>query len=525
MSNSQKISQFSSQTSFSDTDSLTFIRQGQNFTGSFSDFKLSLGVTGTLTSIGDPLGVKVLSEPTAQDYQIRNIESGKGIIASVSAQNGILFGANFTQSATGSKLIPDLNAAQYKVKTISSGEGISIADDGDTLTLSSTGVATPSNLRFISSESDFDSQTASTITLTPGIFYQIGASFSTAKNFVTQGSIMEGLDIATTLTYTGTGSMFTNTNDRFTLRSIVVDCPNGTVFESIGDDTGNPNHRINAESIVVLNCVKLLTSTGCGAQIFDILQVSNVTGAKVVTFSATTPAIIYSFNRITFIGMTAGSIGFDLGASVSQEVELSSVIMLGDASATAVSGLANSGNITSGNFGSISSCNFSSFTTQLAGLDVADVRWVFSSNAGLPDSISDGLIHTEANALETVIATLSVPVKLNAVFLDDDISRFTSDGTGRLTYVGEVASRLPIDITTTVKAASGGDKQIGLCVSLNGSPITTTCVQGTASSTKLTSLTTIWQHDFVTGDYIEPFLSNETDTINVIGEQCIVRIN
>lgn len=164
-------------------------------------------------------------------------------------------------------------------------------------------------------------------------------------------------------------------------------------------------------------------------------------------------------------------------------------------------------------------------TQQLSGITNSDVRWDFSGNNAIADSISDGLIHTEANALESVISATGTPVKLNAVFLDDDISRFTSDGTGRLTYVGEISARLPIDITATVEAASGGDKQIGLCVSLNGSPITTTCVQGTASSSKLTSLTTIWQYDFQPGDYIEPFVSNESDTTNVVAPQCVLRVN
>ena len=522
---SQKISSFTGQSLLDNADQFTFVRNATNFKVAFSDLKADLGVTGSIVQTGDPLAVPVLNSPAAGQHEIRNLESSKGVIASVSAQNGITLAANFTQSASGTKIIPDLNANQYKVKTLQGGEGVSIADDGDTLTFSATGVATPSNLRFIASEADFDNQTASTITLTPGIFYQIGASFSTAKRFVTTGSIMEGLDLATTLTCTATGSIFTNTNDRFTLKNIVVDCPNGTVFESIGDDTGNPNHRVNAESVVVLNCVKLLTSTGCGAQIFDTLQVSNLTGPVGVSISQTTPALVISFQLMSITGLTAGAVGIDLGTSVSQEVELSNLIMIGDASAVAISGLANSGNITSGNLGAVVGCNFAAFTNQLSGLTTKDVRWNFAGNASLSNSISDGLIHTESNALETTISTISVPVKLNAVFLDDGISRFTSDGTGRLTYIGEIPARLPIDVTSTVIAASGGDKQASLCISLNGTPITTTCVQGTASGTKATSLTTIWQHDFVTGDFIEPFLSNETDTVNMIGQQCIVRIN
>jgi hypothetical protein len=520
----QKISQFNVSTSLSDNDLFTFVINSTNKNIRYSDFKLDLGVTGSISQTGDPLGVPVLNSPAANEYEIRNIESGNGVISSVSAENGINISANFEQSASGTKLIPDLSAAQYKIKTLQGGEGISIADDGDTLTFSSTGVATPSNLRFIASEADFDNQTATTITLTPGIFYQIGASFSSSKNVIGDGATVQGLNSAAIWTYTGTGSMFT-TASSMRVKSIFLDCPNATVFTMNGTDTGNIAERINVYETVVINCTGILASNGAGAQIFDLFQVSNMTGATGFSLLSTTPSIILSFQRVSILGMSAGSIGFDLGSSVTQEIELSNVIMFGDPSATAISGLPNSGNITSGNLGSVNNCNFSSFTTQLSGVSVNDVRWNFLGNASLSDSISDGLIHTEANALETTISTIGVAVKANAVFLDDDISRFTSDGAGRLTYVGESSARLPIDITATVKAASGGDKQIGLCVSLNGSPITTTCVQGTASSTKLTSLTTIWQHDFVNGDYIESFVSNETDTINVVAQQCLLRIN
>jgi hypothetical protein len=521
---SQKISEFNVSTSLNDSDLFTFVINSTNKNISYSDLKLNLGVTGSISQTGDSLGVPVLSSPAANTYEIRNLESTKGVIASVSAQNGVTIGANFTQSTLGTKIIPDLNAAQYKLKTLQGGEGVSITDDGDVLTFSATGVATPSNSRFIASEADFDNQTATTITLTPGLFYQIGASFSTSKNIISDGATIQGLNSAAILTYTGTGSMFTtSTNTR--IKSIFLNCPNATVFTVNGTDSGDINERMNVYETVVIDCVKLLESNGAGGQVFDLVQVGNMSGSSAVSFSGLTPSVILSFQRISLLGLTAGAIGFDLGNSVTQEIEFSDVIMFGDPNAIAISGLTNSGNITAGNLATVSSCNFSAFTNQLNGISVEDVRWGFLGNASLADSISDGLIHTEANALETIISTPGVSVKLNGAFLDDDISRFDSDGTGRLTYIGERPSRLPIDITATVKSASGGDKQIGLCISLNSSPITTTCVQGTASSTKLTSLTTIWQHDFVSGDYIESFVSNETDTINVIAQQCVLRIN
>ncbi|MDB4352470.1 hypothetical protein OAA60_03455 [Porticoccaceae bacterium] len=376
----------------------------------------------------------------------------------------------------------------------------------------------------INSESDFDVQDATTITLTPGLFYAIGANITTSKRFITQGAVMQGLTSATTLTYTGAGSMFTNTNGIFRISSMYISCPNATVFETIGDGSGDIFHRINGSDMVILACTQFLKSTDAGAHIFDVIQVSSPTGLKVVEFLGTAIPIVFSFDRMSFLGMSAGAVGFDFGTIQANEIEMTNLIMTGDATCTAASGVIDSGNITTGNLGMVSNCNFSSFTNQLSGIDVEDVRWEFKGNAGLSDSINDGLIHTSENILQTTTVG-GARVKANAVFVDDDLGRFSSDGLGRLTYIGERGARLPIDLSATIRAASGGDKQVDLCIALNGSPITATCVQETASGTKAASASTIWQHNFVPGDYVEPFIANLSNDISLIMTQAVFRVN
>lgn len=522
---SQKISSFNVSTSLNDSDLFTLVVNSTNKNITFASFKSDLGVTGSLTAIGDPLSVPVLSSPSPQDYQIRSIESGNGIIASVSAQNGIAIESNFAQSSTGAKLIPDLNSPQYQIKTLLSGEGITLNDDGEVITIGATGVAVPSNLRFIGEEADFDNQTATTITLDPAIFYRIGASFSTAKNFVSQGTIMAGLNSAAVLTYTGTGSMFTVSTNRMTIRDLVIDCPNATAFKYAGDDTGDVNQRYNLESTVILNCNKVLESIGAGGHVFDLIQVENMTGSVGFSFSGSTPALAFNFTRILLEGMTAGSVGYDFGSVITNEVAIANNAMTGDATAIAISGLPNSGNIVAGHLATVVNCNFTALTNQLSGITVDDVRWGFIGNSGLPDSTSDALIYSSPNALETVISSVGVPVKVNAVFTTDSVGRFTADSTGRLTYIGEVDSRLPIDVSSTILGASGGDKQGTLSIAVNGVVLVPTTKQSTFSGADAASVTTIWQYDFSNGDYIEVFVSNETNTINIIVEQIVLRVN
>ena len=73
--------------------------------------------------------------------------------------------------------------------------------------------------------------------------------------------------------------------------------------------------------------------------------------------------------------------------------------------------------------------------------------------------------------------------------------------------------------------ASGGDKQVEVSIAINGASVAATTMQATVSAAKAGSISSIWQHDFVTGDYIEVFVGNLTDTTNIIAQQAVLRIN
>ena len=526
---SKRESQLTTVTDFVSGDLLTGLRSAGNVNFSYSSLFNAMSGLTSLNNVGDPLGVPLLDQPAAGANNFKVLESSKGIIATTSAQGGANLACNFTQAATGTKLIPDLNVNQYKIKTLQNGEGISISDNGDTLTFSATGVATPSNLRFISSEADFDNQTAFTITLTPGLFYQIGASFSTTKNIIGTGAVLEGLSAATTLTYTGTGNMFSTINGTFRISSIFLDCPSGTVFKATGDDTGNINHRINATSILVLNCKKLLEANGAGGFVYDVVQVANMTGTVAVSFVSTVAAAIWDFKRIAILGMTAGSVGFDLGTSVTRDLEMSNIIMFGDAIATAISGLANSGNISSGNLASVSNCNFSDFTNQLSGITTNDIRWNFSSNASLAPTRPDALASIISNATVTTIIASSTnganAVKMAGTWVLEGSSHFTVDATGRITYNGESGFTAPLDVTVNVLMASGGTKNISAYLVVTGSLKRATEGKATPTSSLGDSCICHWQHTFVTNDYIEVWLENQSDTVDIIGVSGVMRVN
>ena len=134
----RKISEFNVSTSLTTSDLFTFVVNGTNKTIAFSDFKAGLGVTGTLSQVGAPLGAPVLEVESPSAFNIRNMEDGAGMSFSVSAQNGIIGKWNVSQDATGVSLTSGLNNLQPVISSLTAGQGISIVKNGNAVMLTNT---------------------------------------------------------------------------------------------------------------------------------------------------------------------------------------------------------------------------------------------------------------------------------------------------------------------------------------------------------------------------------------------------
>jgi len=162
---------------------------------------------------------------------------------------------------------------------------------------------------------------------------------------------------------------------------------------------------------------------------------------------------------------------------------------------------------------------------KLSGVTKDDVRFQFALNDTIADTRVDGLLSFSGSSTQTTITTINTPVLSNATWTIGDESHFTGDVNGRITYIGERDISVPIDISSTVLAASGGDKQYSIYIAINGVIVADSGKQGTASSSKSTSIGAIWQHKFVTNDYVECWIENNSDTTNAILRQCVLRVN
>jgi len=525
MSSNRKISTFPVTVTIPDTAFISYIDTGTNFTISKANFLTALGVTGTMVQIGDPLGVPTFV-PAGTVNQFRTLEAGAGINISTSPLNGALIKHNFTQDLVGVPITTGLTNDSPTFVSFIPGDGMAITRVNDVIEFTATGTALPvTQAVTINQESDLPTAVGGVITLAANTAYIQANTFSISNRFVlSAGTTYVGFGKeGPMITYSGTGTMFTSLDVSCVINDLHYDCPNGKAH-SHTDTTGNTK-IINISNSRLESCVDYGDFNTMGfAVIFNSDCFSNTTTGPVFTGTGWN---LISINRFALTSLSGSYVGVDLGSATSDVIELDDLIVSGPSGSVGVTGLINSGNITANNLATINNCNFHGDITPITNIDpVSDVRWESLGNDGIGDSRDDSLISIQSNASETVISGSGTPVKMVGTWVDEGSSRFvvTLIG-GRMTYVGERSARLPISATVTIVGASGGDKQVSAYIAINGSTVAATRISTTASSSQAGTATLIWQHVFEENDYVEVFLANDSDTVNMIGQHAVVRID
>jgi hypothetical protein len=136
---------------------------------------------------------------------------------------------------------------------------------------------------------------------------------------------------------------------------------------------------------------------------------------------------------------------------------------------------------------------------------------------------TNGLLTISSNATETTITTASVPVLTLGTW--SVISTHQMDGTaaGRLTYLPTESTRVEVTAKATILTASGS-KVVTAILAKNGEVI---AANGSATATNALSATIEipWRLDLNQNDYLELWVSNTTDTVNLIVSNAELRIS
>lgn len=318
------------------------------------------------------------------------------------------------------------------------------------------------------------------------------------------------------ITYEGTGSFLTNsaTGTLLNIDRIFFDTPNGRVFNL----TGN---------------------SGVGNSLITNL---------VILLNQSFPSIITDFNFLTInfqivIGSTDGILATNIDImnipgpqfNDNKNVGGSFLTAAGTGRLLKISGVDSRPKSTE-SFLDIQA-SYTGLVDVVAGVHIVDGTFfkatsedqtnpsiTVKSVVNVKSSRTEIFSHFAGNNTPTVIVTVNTPVKINAGTGWGDISkeRFSFDAAGRWTYTGLEDVAVPVILTVTVNPAGGSSKSLSTYFAKNGTVDLNTRGNITVSAGgQITNIATI---PLVTGDFIEAFIENNTDALDITAEVASIRI-
>ena len=386
----------------------------------------------------------------------------------------------------------------------------------------------PINRKYINSSSDLDDIVApiSGVYNLPGdTEYFIAGSTSFDNRFdLSNGNIVIRGNIPTSsVTYTGIGDMFTGGDVGLALISgLTLSQPNASSGDAIFNFSDSaPASVVNLDNIRVASCDTLAKYQNLVAITFNFFGVFS---ANQGILAQSTGTGVLSIGEVFIATTNASFIGVDLGTNVFNGVDCMNLQIIGVAGSVGIKGLANSGNMLAGQIATVQSCEFIGGMTPLDTIASTDFRFSFQGNSGIPDTNPDGLLSLTANATDTEISAVDTPTLIAGTWVVEGVSHFTGDANGRLTYIGERDLIAPIDVVLDFEPVSGTNKDLRVCVAINGSPVAATCRLSRVDSGNPQSVASVWQYTFTNGDYLEAFVENASDAVDILVIGAVLRI-
>ena len=384
-------------------------------------------------------------------------------------------------------------------------------------------VVQPTKQVVVNALSDLPSPAANEITLADSTDYLVGNDFNLGINRIIMGqdSVFRGLDEnVITVTYTGTGTMFTATNKDCRIKAICASSVSGTFLDA-SNTAGN-----EGTSNVIVDNVDIQTSVVGNIANLNILGVFRCAFNSISTdgwsFTGTQGNAI-TINDCTIL-QQAGTF-LKLGVSSFLSFDINNYLMIGSGGTTFLSGATGSANIRTGGLGRVIRGRDLGAETVLSGISVDDALWEFFLNDSIANSRPDGLLSLQSNATATVIAVAGTPVLIAGTWVVERVSQFTGTASGRLTYNGGKDATLPDTGSFTVEPVSGGAVNISVEAFIDGVIVPGSKRTANTSAGNPVSITVPWQNVFSTAGFLEWHITNEDTTVNILVPSAISRIN
>lgn len=517
---SKKISEFVVDTSITDASLLTYVKNGQNYAIAKSDFVTGLGVTGTIVPDGSVTGVPVL-DTAGTVNNIRTLEAGAGVSIAVSPENGITLKHNFTQDAVGHPIILNPTATAPEFASLLAGSGIALSSVDNHIVVSTSAVVTATSTVVVNEMSDFPAAVTGVITLADNTDYFITNDLTTSDRFVLglNSQLRSVSKIVNTLTYTGTGAMFSGEDVNATFRHITLATTNAAAsFYSITSSTGAGIGTMAMDHIAFSGAT--MGSVACDTFLLTDCEVSLTVDG--ISTTATSMGI-FEVAESEWV-QTAGTC-IDLGTTVCDGAEARNLFVTYSGGVTFLDGMTASGNIAASSEGSVFDVRLKGAGTPLNNISPDDSLWYFAGNNTIRDTRTDALLSLQGNATNTVIGVAGTGVLAAGTWVAELESQMTVTAAGRVTHNGSKDFSAPITASVSVAPASGGTKTLGCMIAINGTVKANSLRTTSTSSGNPSSITLPWQEELSPSDYVEVFITNEDDTTDVLVSSALLRVN
>lgn len=385
-----------------------------------------------------------------------------------------------------------------------------------------TNLETGNKVILISSLADLPDISGGAYPLAANTSYRFVADVNLGTNYLL---FANGTDVSSvafgvsTITYTGTAPMMQGADANATIKDITINCPNANVYA--WHDTTPATSIVIIQDVLILACKTVGVFNDVNTLVTDGSTVVDCTDGFVFLGTAQVGCRLVSVN---IFSTSTSFVGLDFTGSLVQAVNLDGIILEGGAGSIGLKGDAGSANIAANFEANVSNVQFQGVTTPLSGITIDDVRWNFQGNGDILDTMPDALVSLNSNAVATVISTINTPVLAAGTWVCERQSHFTCTTAGRATYIGEKNIISPVDIVATMDMASGTNKDVTMYLALNGTIITNSGQHNRISSGTPRNTSVVWQLELSPNDYLELYVENNSDTVNITVQSAVLRV-
>lgn len=496
------------------TDTFDFVRNGQNLKISQTELIQALGLTGELQTRGEVAAIPVLRVIASENY-IRNILGTRGIAVSVSAQDGVQVGHNFTVDTTGVPIMINEGADSPTFRSFQAGAGINISGSGNIVQISSSEIPATTKTVVVTVIGDFPAPVGDLITLDANTQYFLQNDVSSAFRFqMSSNTVLAGSDAnLCQLEYTGIGTMITATDVSFKTGDIRLTANSGTMFD-VSSTSGLHNYR----SFNVFFDANIMGS-------FDNMNIVDFEAAEFTAitdgFSFTNNFTVIRYALMAFIMPSGAGTAIDLGTCTCTSFAIENCLSAVSTSGYVLDGALSSGNINTGGLATLTRIVDVGTSTFLNNISSYDSLWEMLQNTSIPDSNSV-MLATHGGATLT-IGALGTPVIVGATWVTEVDHRFTTTVGGRFTYTGR-GKQLSITASITADIATGID-DVSFFVYINGVQITNSRVTREFDAGNPGNMSLIWTDYLDTNDYVELWAQNDDAAVDITIINLTLRID